>query len=107
MRLRLAGTSPRRSSWSGSEDGAGAKISEIALGHLGRGVIVGHSEVHNSVSLLHVDRADIAGGVDTEPAALDHRRAAHADTGILGRDHHVTAPQQRRVAGKAVSGGDS
>ena len=45
--------------------------------------------------------------VHAEPAALDHRRAAHADARVLGRDHHVAAAEQRGVAGEAVAGGDA
>ena len=41
-----------------------------------------------------------------EPAAFDHRRPAHADAGVLGRDDDVAAPEQRRVAGEAVPGRD-
>ena len=35
---------------------------------------------------LHVDRADLLGREHAEAAALDHRRAAHADGRVLGGD---------------------
>ena len=37
-----------------------------------------------------------------EPAAFDHRRAAHADVRVLGRDDDVAAAEQRGVAGEAA-----
>ena len=48
-------------------------------------------------------RADLLGSEQSEPAAFDHRRSAQADVGGLGRDDHVGAAQQRRVAGKAAA----
>ena len=50
---------------------------------------------------------DLAGLVHAEPAALDHRRAAHADARVLGGDHHVAAAEQRGVAREAVARGDA
>ena len=46
------------------------------------------------------------GRVHAEAAALDHRRPAHPDARVLGGDDDVAAAEQRRVAGKAVAGGD-
>ena len=45
--------------------------------------------------------------IDAEAAALDHRRAAHADRGVLGGDDDVAAAEQRGVAGEAVAGDDA
>jgi len=45
--------------------------------------------------------------VHAEAAALDHRRAAHADARVLGGDHHVAAAEQCGVAGEAVARGDA
>ncbi len=56
---------------------------------------------------MHVDRTDLTGCEHAESAALDHRRTAHADARVLARDHHVAAPEQRRVAGEAVARGDA
>ena len=42
-----------------------------------------------------------------EAAALDHRRAAHADVRVLGRDDDVAAAEERRVAGEAAAGVDA
>ena len=56
---------------------------------------------------LHLDRADRRRLEHAEPAALDHRRAAHADVRVLGGDHHVAAAEDRRVAGEAVAGVDA
>ena len=69
--------------------------------------VVVHPQVDDAVGVLDVDRPDLCGLVGAEAAALDHRRAAHADAGVLGCDHHVTAAEQRGVTGKAVAGGDS
>ena len=43
---------------------------------------------------------------DSEPTAFDHRRAAHPDVRILGRDDHVADAEHRRVAREAVPGID-
>ena len=83
-----------------------AEVGEIALGRRDRGPIVGDAQVDDAVCVLHVDRADLGRLVDAQPAALDHRRAAHADARVLGRDHHVAAAEQRGVAREAVPGGD-
>ena len=48
-----------------------------------------------------------SGGNDAEAAALDHRRAAHADVRALGGDHDVAAPEQGGVAGEAATAGDA
>ena len=37
-----------------------------------------------------------SGGKHAEAAAFDHRRTAHADIGVLGRDNHVAASRQAR-----------
>ena len=41
-----------------------------------------------------------------EAAALDHRRAAHPERGVLGRDDQVGAAGDHRVAGEAAPGDD-
>ncbi len=48
-----------------------------------------------------------SGRYDAEAAALDHRRAAHADVRVLRRDHHVAAAEQRGVAGEASARDDA
>src|ERR671927_410061 len=53
------------------------------------GGVVGDADVDDAVGVLDVDRPDLLGGDDAEPAALDHRRAAHADVGVLGGDDDV------------------
>ena len=45
--------------------------------------------------------------MDSEAAALDHRRAAHPDARVLGGDDDVAAAQQRGVAGEAEARGDA
>ncbi len=40
------------------------------------------------------------------PAALDHRRAAHPERDVLGRDDQVGAAGDHRVAGEAAAGDD-
>ena len=47
--------------------------------------------------------ADLFRPEDAEPAALDHRRPAHADVRVRRRDHHVAAAEQRGVAGEAAA----
>ncbi len=70
-------------------------------------MIIRDAQVNHAIGVLHVDRADLGRLVDAQPAALDHRRAAHSDAGVLRRNHHVAAAEQRGVAGKAVPGGDA
>ena len=65
--------------------------------------LVGDRDVDDAVGHLHRHRADLVGRVDAEPAAFDHRRAAHADVRVRRRDDHVAAAEQRRVAGEAAS----
>ena len=48
-----------------------------------------------------------SGGKTPRPAAFDHRRAAHARIGALGRDDDVARADKRGVAGKAAPGDDS
>jgi hypothetical protein len=42
-----------------------------------------------------------------QPATFDHCRAAHANVGIFGGDHYITATKNRSVAGEAVARIDS
>ena len=53
------------------------------------------------------NRADVVGAEDAEPAALDHRRPAHADVESSVGDHDVAAAEQRGVAGETPAGGDA
>ena len=69
--------------------------------------LVGGGDIDDTVAHLHVERPDLVGVHDAEPAALDHRRATHADAGIGGCDDHVAATEQRRVAGEAATGRDA
>src|SRR5581483_10271796 len=50
-----------------------------------------------------VHRADLVGMEDAEAAALDHRRPAHADRRVRGRDHDVAAAEERGVAREAAA----
>ena len=61
-----------------------------------------HQHIDHAVVVLHVAGANLLGLEDTQPAAFNHGRAAHADVAALGGDDHVTAAQQRRIACKAA-----
>ena len=52
---------------------------------------------------LHAIGPIAVGSYDAEAAALDHRRAAHADVRVGGGDDHVAAAEERGVAGEAVA----
>ena len=95
--------------WSAhSQSGIGPwKYDEVLLGHGDRLGFVVDGDVDDAVGHLHVDRADLFGREHAEPAALDHRRAAHADVGVFGGDDHVAAAEQRGVAGEAATRGDA
>ena len=83
-----------------------AEVGEVALRERHRLGVVGGAQVDHAVGVLHVDRPDLGGVEDAEPAALDHRRAAHADARVLGRDDDVAAAEQGGVAREAVPRGD-
>ena len=82
------------------------EVREIALGDRDGFLVVAHRHVDDAVRLLHGDRPDLLGSERSQAAALDHRRAAHPDAGVLRRDDDVAAPEQRRVAGEAIAGDD-
>jgi len=63
--------------------------------------LIGSRDVDDTVLHLHVERTDVVGVDHAESAALDHRRAAHADAGIRRRDDQVGAAEQGRIARKA------
>src|SRR4029077_12385051 len=69
------------------------EIGEVALGGGARGAIVWDAQVDHAICVLHLDRAHLGGLVDAQPATLDHRRAAHPDTRVLGGDDHIAAPK--------------
>ena len=46
---------------------------------------------------------DFLGAEHAEPAAFDHRRAAHPDGDVARGDDHVAAAEQRRVAGETAA----
>ena len=80
------------------------EVRQVLLGDAHGRRLVGHHDVDDAIGTLHVDRPDLGRFVHAEPAALDHRRTAHADVGVLGRDHDVATTEDRGVAGEAVSG---
>ena len=63
--------------------------------------LVGRGDVDDAVLHLHVERPHLVGLDHTEAAALDHRRAAHADARVGRRDDQVGAAEERRVAREA------
>ena len=79
------------------------EIRQIFLHGVDRGELVLDDDIDNAVRHLDRHRADLFRRVDAEPAALDHRRPAHAEGRALGRDDDVGAGDQRRVAGKATA----
>ena len=64
------------------------------------------ASVDHAVARLHLQRADLVGVDLAEAAALDHRRAAHAERDVLGGDDQVRAAGEHRVAGEAAAGDD-
>ena len=68
--------------------------------------LVAGGQTDHPVAPLHVDGPDILRPVFAEPAAFDHRRTAHPDVGVGGRDDHVARAGQRGVAGEATPGDD-
>ena len=68
--------------------------------------LVGDDHVDDSVRRLHVDRTDLIGVNVAEPAARDHRGAAHPDRDVLGGHDQIRAAGDHRVAGEAAAGDD-
>ena len=83
------------------------EIGEVAFRRRAGLDFVLDQEVDDAVRRLHADRPDLLRAIDAEAAALDHRRAAHADIRVSRGDHHVAAAEQRGVAGEAAAGDDS
>ena len=108
-RTRFSGTRWRSVRWSAHSHSstALAEVREVLLRDRDRLGFVGHEHVDHAVRDLHVDRPDRGRLVRAEPAAFDHRGAAHADVRTFGRDDHVAAAEERGVAGEAVAGGDA
>ena len=79
------------------------EVAQVAAGSCNGGSVVGHPNVDDAVGVLGVDRADVLRGEGAQAPTLDHRRAAHADVGVLGGDHHVAAAQQGGIARKAAT----
>ena len=65
--------------------------------------LIGRGDVDDAVAHLHVEGPNLVGLHHSEPAPLDHRRAPHSDAGVGGRDDHVRASEQSRVAGEAAT----
>ena len=84
-----------------------AEEGEVLLRDSYRFGLVFDQDVDDTVRDLHGDGSDRGRLVRAEPAALDHRRATHADVRTFGRDDHVAASEERGVAGEAVAGGDA
>ena len=80
------------------------EIGQVFLRGARRLLLVLDQDVDDAVRRLERHRADLGRMIDAEPAALDHRRAAHADRGVLGRDDDVAAAEHRGVAGEAIAG---
>ena len=79
------------------------EVAEQPLGDRDRLGLVGDDDVDHAVGRLHVDRPDVVGVDVAEAAARDHRRAAHAERRVLGRDDQVRAAGDHGVAGEAAA----
>src|SRR5207248_691738 len=80
------------------------EVRQVLLGGGDRLRLVGHRNVHDAVDGLHGHGADLVGLVNAEAAALDHRRATHANVRVGGGDDDVAAAEDGGVAGEAVPG---
>ena len=83
------------------------EVAEVLLGRCHCGGFIRYDDVDHAVGALHLDRADVVRVEDAESAALDHRRAPHADVAVLRGDDHVAAAEHGRIAGEAVAGVDA
>ena len=83
------------------------EVGQVAPGDRDCLALVLDRDVHDPVGHLDRHRPDLLGPEDAEPATLDHRGAAHADIRISGRDDHVAAAEERRVAGETSAGVDA
>ncbi len=82
------------------------EVAQVRPGRRHRRGVVGDEHVDHAVADLHRHRPHVAGRDHAEAAALDHRRAAHAEAAALGRDDDVTRRGQGGVAREAVAGDD-
>lgn len=82
------------------------EVREVPARHPHSIRLVGDRDVHHAVRHLDGERTDLLGPLHSEPAALDHRRATHADRRLGRRDHHIAATEQRRIARETAPGRD-
>jgi hypothetical protein len=78
-----------------------AEVGQVLLGHRHGLGLVGHRYVDHAVGHLDGERADVLRRERAEPAALDHRRAAHAQVRPGGGDDDVAGAGEGGVAGEA------
>ncbi len=83
------------------------EVRQIFLRRSRRFRLVLDQNVDDAVRRLERHRADFGRMIDAEAAAFDHRRAAHADRGVLRGDDDVAAAEHRGVAGEAIAGDDA
>ena len=83
------------------------EVRQVVAGRLDGFLLIGAEDIDHPVRHLHRDRADVLGGEDAEPAALDHGGPTHPDGGVGSGDDDVAASQQRGVAGEAASRDDA
>ena len=77
------------------------EVRQVLLGDTDGGDVVGHRHVDHTVGCLHGDGTHVLGRVHAEASALDHRGSTHADVRVLRGDDHVTASEERGIAGEA------
>ena len=66
-------------------------------------VLLAACNVDNTAFGLHVDRANIFRAVHAEAAALNHRRATHANIAIFGGDGYIGTAKEYSIASKATA----
>jgi hypothetical protein len=74
------------------------EVGQVFLRRVDGFVFVLHQDVDHAIRDLDRHGSDFFGRVNAETAALDHRRAPHAKGRAFGRDDHVAARDERRVA---------
>ena len=77
---------------------AALEIAEVLFRYTHRFGFVLDQNIHNPVGHLKGHGTNFLRRVNAQTATLDHGRPTHGDGGILGRDDHIAAGEQRGVA---------
>src|SRR5690606_38336860 len=82
------------------------EVRQVTAGDLDRFGLIRYAHVDHAVRDLFLDGTDVLGSERAETATFDHRRATHAQVGVVGGNDHVTHAGERGVAREAAAADD-